>query len=609
MRVQWAIIVMMVAVLVTASLPASACIADGPDQEFEAQAVSCGTAFPDLSLLSASTVEELFPQTIAFKDQLFVVWQKENFTDSVKYFLALRSFDGTQWSDTIYPSCPDMENPTRSQLNLNPRLGADDEALYMAWTSTEPNWTTGADDDVVFRFTEDGRTWSEVIEISGHYNDGLDKLPVVQSFKGRTWFLWETNDRMDSDGADMDIVMRPWDGSEFGQTIEVTPPGDSYNDHHVQVASDGDRMYMMWMKANYSSGMANVHDIWVRVFDGSSWVTPPTRISSDAVADNEHPTVAAADGRAFFIWETQDTGKMGDESSIVMREWTPEEGLGPRITVSSLTSNGKDTKPTGMWYHDQLFVGWITIDGGITFGDDADLVYRIGSEDRSGQMRFGDFMEVSSSTDEYQDRFPNLVVYDDIVNVVWVVDSNYTHTITNWTLLEQLGGIFRSPDVCIQSIYIPFEKQLGLVYTLGTAFPTATKPTSAKVTVTDLRSEPLDGVDVSLRVEPSGGPSWKASVHRLEARGDGVYSMGELEFPRQGAYDVMIMVEGVEAGAFTVDVVPPPPSFADRVPMTSVFFIAAGIVVGVVLFRMMGREELVDEIRPAPLVPTPEESY
>ncbi|NIS14188.1 MAG: hypothetical protein GWN89_19355, partial [Thermoplasmata archaeon] len=87
------------------------------------------------------------------------------------------------------------------------------------------------------------------------------------------WFLWETNDRMDSDGADMDIVMRPWDGSEFGQTIEVTPPGDSYNDHHVQVASDGDRMYMMWMKANYSSGMANVHDIWVRVFDGSSWVT------------------------------------------------------------------------------------------------------------------------------------------------------------------------------------------------------------------------------------------------------------------------------------------------------------------------------------------------
>jgi hypothetical protein len=602
---------LLVAGLLATSAPASACIPGAPEQEFEAQAVSCGTAFPDLSLLSASLVDELFPQSIVFKDRLYAVWQKENFTDSVKYFLGLRSFDGKRWTDTIYPSCSDMENPTRSELNLNPRLGADDGALYVAWTSTEPNWTTGADDDVVFRFTEDGETWSEVIEISGHYNDGLDKLPMVQPFKGRTWFLWESNDRLDTDGADMDIVMRPWDGREFGQTIEVTPPGDTYNDHHIQVAADGDRMYMMWMKANHSSGMANIHDIWVRVFDGGSWVTPPTRISSDAIADNEHPTVVAADGRAFFIWETQDTGKIGDLSSIIMREWTPEEGLGPKITVSSLTSNGKDTKPTGVWYHDQLVVAWVTLDGGVTFGDDPDLVYRIGAEDRFGQMRFGDFEEVSDSTDEYSDRFPSLVVYDDIVNVVWVVDTNYTQALidANETdLLEQIGGVFKSPDVCIQSIIVPFEKQLGLVYTLGTAFPTATKPTSAKVTVTDLRSEPLEDARVSIRVATRGGPSWKASVHQLEDRGDGVYSIKELEFPEEGTYDVTIVVRDVEAGVFSVDVVPPPPSFADRVPVTATFFMIAGALVGIVLFRMMGRDDLVDEVRPAPLVAKPEES-
>ena len=216
---------------------------------------------------------------------------------------------------------------------------------------------------------------------------------------------------------------------------------------------------------------------------------------------------------------------------------------------------------------------------------------------------------MSKATDEYQDRFPNMVVYDDIVNVVWVVDSNYTHTIENMTLLQQLGGLFRSPDVCIQSIFIPFEKQLGLVYTLGTAFPTATKPTSAKVTVTDLRDEPLEDVDVVLRLEPKDGPLWRTKVKDLEDRGSGVYSLKELEFPKEGTYYVTILVEGVEAGAFTVDVVPPPPSFADRVPLTAIFFIAAGIVVGLVLFRMMGREELVDEIRPAPVVAAPEETY
>jgi hypothetical protein len=607
MRVQWAIVLVVLAGLLASAVPASACIPGAPEVEFEAQALSSGSAFPDLTLLSASLVDELFPQTIVFQDKLYTVWQKENFTDSVKYFLGLRAFDGTSWSDTIYPSCPDMENPERSELNLNPRLGADDRALYMAWTSTEPNWTTGADDDVVFR-SFDGKEWSEVIEISGHYNDGLDKLPMVQTFKGRTWFLWESNDRIDTDGADMDIVMRPWDGKEFGQAIEVTPSGDTYNDHHIQVASDGERMYMMWMKTNYTSGMANIHDIWVRVFDGSSWVTPPMRISSDAIADNEHPTVVAADGRAFFIWETQDTGKIGDLSSIIMREWTPEDGLGPKITVSSLTSNGKDTKPAGVWYQDQLIVAWITNDGGVTFGNDADLVYRIGAEDRFGQMRFGAFVEVSDSTDDYADRFPNLVVYDDIVNAVWIVDTNYTDQMPQDILID-LGGTFRSPDVCIQSIIIPFEKQLGLVYTLGTAFPTATKPTSAKITVTDLRSEPLEDSRVALRIAPKGGAPWDASVHQLEEVDVGVYSIDELEFPEEGTYDISIIVQDVEAGSFSVDVVPPPPSFADRVPLTAVFFVIAGAVIGILLFRMMGRDELVDEIRPAPLVALSEESY
>ena len=297
------------------------------------------------------------------------------------------------------------------------------------------------------------------------------------------------------------------------------------------MAADDDHMYMMWMKANYTSGTANVHDVWARVFDGTQWVTPPMKLNSDAVEDNGHPTVVAADGRAFFIWETADTGKLGDLSSIVMREWTPGTGLGQRIVISSLTSNGRDTKPTGLWYHQRLFVSWISTDQGVTFGSDADLLYRVAEEDLHGQLRFGDFEEVSTSTDEYGDRFPNLVVYDDIVNVVWVVDSNYTHTVTNMTLLDLLGGVFRSPDVCIQSIFIPFEKQLGLVYTLGTAFPTATKPTSAKVTVTDLRDEPLENARVTLRVALEGEPDWKATTVVLDDRGLGKYTNKELEFP------------------------------------------------------------------------------
>ena len=608
MRFQWVLPVVILGMLAIAALPASACIPGAPKVEFEAQALSCGTAFLEPYNLSLTTEDELFPQTIAFKDKLYVIWQKEDFleSDSVKYHVTMKSFDGSGWSDPLYISSPDMTTPIRSELNLNPRLGASEDTLFIVWTSNEPNWTSGRDDDVVFRFTEDGDTWSEPIEVTGHYNNGLDKLARVVPFKDKVWFVWETNDPLDSDGADMDIVMRSWDGRELGHVIEVTPPGDAYNDHYVDAVADDENMYFIWMKKNYTSG-ANIHDIWARVFDGSDFATPPMKISSDAIGDNAHPSVVEADGRGFFLWETYDTGKTGDQTSVILRKWTVEEGMGRPTVVSSLTSNGKDTRPTGLWWKEQLYVAWTSTDQGKTFGADADLLFRVGKEDEDGYVRFDDFIEVSDSMDDFADRFPSLVVYDDVVNVVWAIDSNYTHLL----LPEDLVNItiFRSPDVVIQSIDIPFEKSLGLVYTLGTAFPIASIPTTGKVSVTDLLNEPLEGLRVGLLVREIDEPSETARLWLLRERGNGVYSLDELVFDKDGTYDIRIIINNVEAGSFWVDTIPPPPSFMDRFPVTTIFFVVVGVVSGFLLFRMMGREDEVDELRPVPLVrPSPEET-
>ena len=609
MRSHWVLPVAVVILLSIAVLPASACIPGAPKVEFEAQALSCGTAFLEPYNISLTTEEELFPQSISFKDRLYVVWQKEDFeeTDTVKFHVTLKSFDGTAWTDPLYISSPDMTTPIRSELNLNPRLGTSEDALYIVWTSNEPYWTSGTDDDVVFRFTEDGVSWSEPIEVTGHYNNGLDKLARVVPLKDKVWFIWETNDPLDSDGADMDIVMRSWDGHDLGQVVEVTPPGDAYNDHYVDVAADDENMYFIWMKKNYTSGKANIHDIWARVHDGSSFVTPPIKISSDAIEDNAHPSVVEADGRGFFLWETYDTGKTGDETSAVIRQWTVDNGMGRPTTVSSLTSNGKDTRPTGLWWKDQLFVAWTSTDQGKTFGADADLLFRVGKLDGDGYIRFDDFIEVSDSMDDFSDRFPSLVVYDDVVNVVWAIDSNYTYLLSEENITK--GTIFRSPDVVIQSIDIPFEKSLGLVYTLGTAFPIATIPTTGKVSVTDLQNEPLVGLRVGLLVRNTDEPPETARLWLLGEQGDGTYSLDDLVFDKDGTYDIRIMVNNVDAGSFLVDTIPPPPSFMDRFPVTTVFFVVLGVMSGFLLFRMMGREDEVDELRPVPLGrPSPEET-
>ena len=608
MRFQWVLPVVILGMLAIAALPASACIPGAPKVAFEAQALSCGTAFLEPYNLSLTTEDELFPQTIAFKDKLYVIWQKEDFleTDSVKYHVTMKSFDGSGWTDPLYISSPDMTTPIRSELNLNPRMGASEDNLYIVWTSNEPNWTSGMDDDVVFRFTEDGDSWSEPIEVTGHYNNGLDKLARVVPFKDKVWFVWETNDPLDSDGADMDIVMRSWDGRELGHVVEVTPPGDAYNDHYVDVAADDENMYFIWMKKNYTSG-ANIHDIWARVFNGSDFATPPMKISSDAIDDNAHPSVVEADGRGFFLWESYDTGKTGDETSVVLRKWTLEEGMGRPSIVSSLTSNGKDTRPTGLWWKDQLYVTWTSTDQGKTFGSDPDLLFRVGKPDEDGFIRFDDFIEVSDSMDDFSDRFPSLVVYDDVVNVVWAIDSNYTYLLSPEDFAN--GTIFRSPDVVIQSIDIPFEKSLGLVYTLGTAFPIATIPTTGRVSVTDLLNEPLEGLRVGLQVRKTDESPETARLWLLQEQGNGIYSLDELVFDKEGTYDIRIVVNNVEAGSFFVDTIPPPPSFMDRFPVTTIFFVVLGVASGFLLFRMMGREDEVDELRPVPLGrPSPEKT-
>ena len=74
-----------------------------------------------------------------------------------------------------------------------------------------------------------------------------------------------------------------------------------------------------------------------------------------------------------------------------------------------------------------------------------------------------------------------------------------------------------------------------------------------------------------------------------------------MEFAREGSYTVSIIVNDVEVGSFSVEVRPPPPSYLDRFPLTSAIFLVGGAVIGGLLYRAMGREELVSEIRPAPL--------
>ena len=588
MRRTWAILLSAAFVALSLSPAVSACIPGMPEQRFEPQAIGTGPAFVRLSQVTRSTIEEMFPQVAVFKDRLFVAWQLEDFNVSVKFFSAVSSFDGKAWSAPAYLSSPDITRMVRSQLNVNPRMAADDRGVYVVWGSNEPNWTDGPDDDIVFRHTEDGTNWSDVIEVTGPENTGLDKLPRVVPMGDKVWFLWETTDPHDSDGADMDIVMRSWDRTGFGPVIEATPKGDVWNDENMEATADGRYLYVTWTDRNQSTGDAKAYEVWGRVFDGEGWVTDPMKLTGGVLGYNANTGVAAADGRCHFIWETADTATRFDPSAIVIRPWDLSGGLGARQYVSSITGKGEDQQPYGSILRGSLYVVWVSTDDSIVVGGDPDLVYRVGTIDAQGVVRFGDFNEVSSPNDDYRDNHPLLVAYDDILYCVWTLDFNYTPFLSP-KVLEPLGGYFRSSDVVIQAIDVPFEKSISIVYMLGTGSPVATLPTTAEVTVKGIDGYPARGLDVVLALRRAGANASGDELLTLRETDLGTYTSSHVVLSRPGEYTLRILVHEKVVGSFAVTATAPPPSFVSRVPWAAAAFVAAGIVVGLLLDRMMGR--------------------
>jgi hypothetical protein len=342
---------------------------------------------------------------------------------------------------------------------------------------------------------------------------------------------------------------------------------------------------MTWMERNTSSGSASIWEVWGRVRDRDGWLGPPFRVSGGWPNTDEGPRVVASDGSCFFIWETSDTFSVADPTAIVLKRWNPVTGLGPMQYVSSTISNGKDGQTSALLLDGRLHIVWQTTDGGISFGTDPDVVYRVGTIGADGLVSFSDIEEVSLHTDDYIDQHPALVELDGVVYCVWAVDYNYTELLPP-DIVQSLGGVVRSYDVVIQAVEVPFEKTLSLVYSLGTASPYATYATTAEVVIKDLYDKPVEGLEVFLVMDRGGDASSEEGMRvRLFPIGGGVYTSDEVMIPRSGRYAMTVLVEGAEVTTFTMSVAEPPPSFVDRVPAAAVAFVLAGAVTAVVLRR------------------------
>ncbi len=171
--------------------------------------------------------------------------------------------------------------------------------------------------------------WDPQQEISTDSVSANQHAPSIASDGDRVHVVWQ-----DYNGGDADIYYRYFDGSSWQPQQEIST--DSWSEPQTQpaIAAEGGRVHVVWM-----DGQDSDYDIYYRYFDGSSW-QPDQEISNDTWMEDQYsPSIVAEGDEVHVTW--YDYGDV--DSDIYYRHfdgsiWQPEQ----EISTDAGTENQED---------------------------------------------------------------------------------------------------------------------------------------------------------------------------------------------------------------------------------------------------------------------------
>jgi len=239
--------------------------------------------------------------------------------------IVLRSFNGQDWTDKI-----SIVNPTPSNgYDDQPKLIAYNSKLVITWVTRDPKITNGTDMDIVLR-DFDGETWGqyhEVTTLDGVNDD--DSYPSMATYLGKLYIAWQA---AGSGPTNMDIHVATWDGSSITARTNLNAPGNQGADEHPYAKSFDGKLYVAWNSndPNYTSGAGD--DIALAYYNGDSWSSPeevtPYDVQGENAAQDRFPVLEAYNGGLYTIWEQDDqraSAKVMDPGDLKYRRYPPDK--------------------------------------------------------------------------------------------------------------------------------------------------------------------------------------------------------------------------------------------------------------------------------------------
>jgi len=246
--------------------------------------------------------------------------------------------------------------------------------------------------------------WGDMNTISNTTSHSrMESGPSTTVFHGRLYVAWESKDPTVSDGTDMDIVYRWYDGKEWSPIMEITDKGDTREDDSVVLVVYRNRLYAIW-SASVDEDFFSDDDLVMKwTEDGISW-SPMVKVSPLIMGGmNDWPSPAVYNGRLYIFWKTTDTTISTDDDMDIVYRWWDGTRFGP-IEEVTVDQGELDWAYDVAVYNGRLYLAWETDIGVMTFNVDIMVKSFDG-------VSWTSRMDMCPADDTVKDEIPKLYVW------------------------------------------------------------------------------------------------------------------------------------------------------------------------------------------------------
>ena len=321
------------------------------------------------------------PNTAVFNGKVYCVWSANNTGNSTFHMhdhddepgvndtdfwwewgrrgdiLISSSSDGVTWSRAMDLTAYDEFRG----IDFAPSLNVFNGKLYCIWETNSGYYNdTGVwkkkvdvenkyDFDLVYRYTSDGVTWSDHIELTpvDDTPDGENRVdfsfpdedPRLITFRdpvtseNRMYAVWRTRNPAITNGSDYDIVLYyTTDGLNWTKEPEMTAPENGNFDNKPELTEFNNKLYVVWRRLQGPRDADNADgDIVTRHWDGKEWsvLQEITPWDGDGTGNDDfYPNSVVFKEDFYTFWCTRNRGTgwpEGTNADVVYRRMQPSD--------------------------------------------------------------------------------------------------------------------------------------------------------------------------------------------------------------------------------------------------------------------------------------------